>query len=277
MQLRRTQPLLAPLLLALLGYAPQIRANLIAFDPFDYPAGAVSGANGGTGFSAAWAAGSSFSVNSGNLSTPTYTGTGNDVQFSSTSSATMYRPVLTTFGVTGSDIWISYLTNPTSVSAYSSLELGAPVGSPSPTVGILGGSLGIGPASAFWGIDQINGQNYTSALSSKPISYGQTTLLVIHILGNVQHTVDLYVNPGATLPASPDASMNGFFGSTGQHFLTFQSNNANTLFDELRVGTTFADVAPAPEPHSLAILGIPVAALVARRGRASRRRRVVCQ
>ena len=138
----------------LLGLNVGARATLLVNEPFEYAAGAVGGTNGGTGFVGAWVGDSTFSVVPGSLGVAGFQGTGNAAQFSANfyTSKAMTRSLNVAFGTTGTDLWVSYLTRPTSLNAYSGLDLGTTF-QQSLSFGILGGPQGIGPPSAFWGMD----------------------------------------------------------------------------------------------------------------------------
>ena len=89
-----------------------------------------------------------------------------------------------------------------------------------------------------------------------------TTFLVYRItFGTLNDTIDLFVNPtlGGALPAAPNATLttadNTFFPNAFNRIRVQSGDQAFTV-DELRIGQSFADVAPVPEPSAtLALLG----------------------
>jgi hypothetical protein len=88
--------------------------------------------------------------------------------------------------------------------------------------------------------------------------------------GGNYNRVDLFVNPISTIePALPDATDLGDAGiGTLSHF-SVRSFNLDVddiyQFDDVRIGTTFADV--VPEPGSIALLGIAAGGLLTTRRR----------
>jgi hypothetical protein len=239
------------------------RAALLANDSFEYPTGSFAGANGGFGFSSPWTVGSAFTIAPGSLNAPAFQGVGNQVNFSSSinSFITMSRSLPTSFGSPGTDVWISYLTQPITLSAFSAMDFGLSFGH-SLTVGILGGTSGAGPPSTTWGMDTVGGTG--AVFSSVPVVYGQTTLLVVHAtFQSGPDQIDLYINPGDTLPALPALSKTDL--DLGFSQIGFGTNHGNVNYDELRIGTTFADVATVPEPSALLLVGFPMLAFVLRR------------
>lgn len=93
--------------------------------------------------------------------------------------------------------------------------------------------------------------------------------------GTNDDVANLYIFNGSTIPASmpatPDATSTGSDIATGQiqsFFLRDNSIEPSTMdVDELRIGTTWADVTGVPEPASLGLLGMGALGLLARRRR----------
>ncbi len=258
----------------LLAGGATCRASRIAYEPFDYPVGPIVGDNGGIGFSGSWSSQPGFNVTSGTLSSPADQGAGNAAEL--IGFASISRNLSTSFGADGTDIWLSYLTDPISVGYFSALDLNLENGW-FPTVGILGGPDGVGPASAYWGMDQGSNsaggspQGYSETLTSVPIVLGQTTLLAVHLTSSGgTWELALYVNPGSSEPGTPDATMTVADGGSFRS-LQFWGNGGDVIYDELRIGTTYADVVPGPEPSSLSFLALSVVGLVVHR-RENRRR-----
>ena len=225
---------------------------LVAFDSFNYPVGDLNGQNGGIGFSDAWQNGGT--VVAGSLGLGSYQGTGNSLSLNG------YRDLATTYGADGTQLWASFLMQPT-------LDNGGTIG------GMLlwgGPSLGLYvgvPASLTspdinpYGMDTIGGNG--QVFSNVPVVFGQTTLLVVHMTfqsGN-DH-IDLYVNPTtSTVPATPDATKTDLdLSLTAVQFLS----GFPTTFDEFRLGTTYADVIglAVPEPSSQILCSLGAIGLV---------------
>jgi hypothetical protein len=100
--------------------------------------------------------------------------------------------------------------------------------------------------STFWGLQ--SGTNLGQAFSTVQAVSNQTTFLVVrgnYVQGGAS-TFLLYVNPtpGAPEPATPNATVS--FNIETQNGLAFNTENgAAASFDEIRVGTNYADVTPA--------------------------------
>ncbi|HXI85013.1 MAG TPA: hypothetical protein VNL17_13075 [Verrucomicrobiae bacterium] len=100
--------------------------------------------------------------------------------------------------------------------------------------------------STFWGLQ--SGTNLGQAFSTVQAVSNQTAFLVVrgnYVQGGPS-TFLLYVNPtpGAPEPATPDASVS--FNIQTQNGVAFNTQNgAAASFDEIRVGTNYADVTPA--------------------------------
>jgi len=261
---RRVAKLCARLCAVLLwlsaGSAP---AALLVSETFNYPVGALGGNNGGTGFTTAWTAHSAFNIENSNLGSGRFTSAGRAARFSSNSFAASYlgRTMNTSFGANGTDVWASFLTRIDSLNAYTGLDLttnGALFGSLH--IGVTGGTSGLGPPSSTWALDI--GGGTTPVYSNVPVVFGQTTALVVHIqfLAGVDQ-VQLFVNPS---PYSQPITPNAIKSDSNIQFnsVLLSANAGSVLFDEFRVGNTYADVAFLPEPNSVVLL-LPVLVLLA--------------
>ena len=238
-------------------------ASLIAYEGFDYAAGAsLNGLNGGSGWSNAWSAGNPLAF----IATPglDFTGlgttggaatatakpnppSGSDITFES-------RTLSSTVGADGTTLYLSVLLRPESgFGFYGGINLGALF-------------LGKSGTTSTYGLENSVG----TASSSVVANAGETTLLLLRaqfLAGN--DVLDLFVNPvaGAPLPLVADATLPLFdLGLTDAIVV----NNAGAwTADEIRLGTTVEDVLPAavPEPASMSLLmsGLAAAALARRR------------
>ncbi|MGH7952244.1 MAG: PEP-CTERM sorting domain-containing protein, partial [Limisphaerales bacterium] len=84
-------------------------------------------------------------------------------------------------------------------------------------------------------------------------------------------TVNLYIDPtpGGSQPITPDATQTSSTSpATSANNVGFkaQSNTAqgDFIIDNVMIGTTWADVTPAPEPSTLVLAGLGLLGLVAR-------------
>jgi hypothetical protein len=245
--------------------AARAQGVVLVSEPFDYATGPLHGLNGGVGFSSPWSAPGNFSVVAGNLSVPGYSGTGGSMQIVTNLMVSAGRN-LNAIYATGSEVWASYLVNLSSVNAYAGLSFStADVPFSGVFVGVLGGPNGAGPPSSTWGMDYTGGSD--PVLSNVAIAYGENTLLVVRITEEAgMDRFDLYVNPPESLPASPDATKL-LYNHPDWSFnkVSYSVNRVSGVVDEIRLGETYEDVRPVPEPCALVLVALGGAVVLLRR------------
>lgn len=251
---------------------PRATGALLAYDGFDYePVGAdVSGLNGGSGFSGAWRTGgfnasqsANYDLGGGSLEHGGLTTLGNRLGTGPVSSiAGLTRDLAQPLGAPGTTRYLSFLVRPEGTLGAGQFNgffgvllewLGEPE--------IFAGKPGDGELNQF--VLENRGGTSQVAAGVAPI-VGETSLLVLksQFTGGAD-TFSLYVNPSLeveplTANAVRTANINTVDG------LTIYSTGAFSL-DEIRVGETYADVVPVPEPSTAIIAFAGVAILLARR------------
>lgn len=262
---------------------PAAHAGLLAYEPFNYAVGSsLAGqtpASPGGGFTGAWAVpGGTATMQSGSLvasssyggystSAPSLATTGNSVAITgagpNTANINLASPITAT---AAAPIWYSFLLDPTQ--QWSVLTLAAS----NVSFGSFNGTWGIGIIGSSVG--QVTGGTATA---------GTSYLMVLEDQGPTttggKDTLSLWVdpNPGATAPSELNVANgppiltdpNLTVGSVTQlQLATGQSG----VFDELRIGTSYADVTPVPEPATLGLFAIGGLGLIALRHRKTVRR-----
>jgi hypothetical protein len=231
-------------------------AALLAYDGFSYaPAGSdLLGSWAGIGFSTPWRPGgfnasfnTNYDIQTGSLS---FGGLVTNDNRASTNAVTaiagLTRDFVTPLGVPGTTRYASFLLRPEgqlhagAFNGFFGVVLEQP-GEPELFIGKSGGGA----------IDRYVLENRGGSLqvsSGVPTVVGETVFLVLKAQftsGNDQFT--LYVNPvpGAPEPATGTVKNNSNVGTVAG--LTLYSTGAFSI-DEFRLGETFADVTPVPEP-----------------------------
>lgn len=255
-------------------------AELLTYESFDYAPGTdVSSKNGGAGFSNAWSPGgfnasqsTNYDVASGSLTFGQLSTAGNRAVTSSTGAiAGLTRLLAQPLGSPNTTRYVSFLLRPEvalnqgAFNGFFGLLL-EQAGEPELFVGKPGGGqLGRYVLEERGGAGQV-------ATSLSP-AVGQTTLLVLK--AEFKSGADLFTLYADPIPGQPEPAT-GVSKSTTDISqalgLTIYSTGAFSI-DEIRVGETFADVTPVPEPLlSIAWTLTPLAAmLLRRRPRPSRR------
>jgi hypothetical protein len=242
--------------------APTARATLLAYDGFDYPAGQdLAGQSGGFGWDSIWGNnGGAFTVvSSPGLSYPGLGSLGNAAATAPNQGATAGDSVTTyprvassnIYGIPGSTVYYSFLLQPDAdFGNYGGINIG-------------GGELFIGRSGnqSTYGIEDAT----TVAPGSVPVRQGVPALLVLRADFGLTGTDTFRLYSDPTLPglepALDDATLT--LNSTTQSNLLYLNNIGGYTTDELRIGTTYADVTAVPEP--VLALFIPVLMLASRK------------
>lgn len=256
---------LVALLLVSSPAVTEARADLLAYEGFDYAVGSeLFASNGGSGWGGAWAdygPASVILVGDGSLPYSGVPASGNHAfavsqgtQFKA-SLRTLQAPILVT---THDTVWVSFLVAKTE--------------GPADSVGMLdlyNGNrhlLGIGDVQfdpgqpGNWGLDAAGIREVSGVLADDTVR-----LLVTQIdLGNRQ--AHLWIDPainGGVPPLLDTAHVSIDFRGTGFDNIELWLEGGGYRFDELRIATTFASVVAVPEPSSwllmAAVIGFAMA------------------
>lgn len=252
-------------------------AALTAYDGFDdNPVGGdLLGATGGLGFTGPWHAGgfnatlnANFDIHNDPLTFGSLVQTGRSIQTLAVNQiAGISRDLAAPIGQDGTTRYLSFLVSPEGTlhggafNGFLGVILEAP-GEPELYVGKPGG----GAINRYVLEDRGGSAQVASTLET---TLFDTTFLVVkaefHSPGNDIFTLYTNPTPGAPEPLSGTTKIGNFGLATG---LTIYSTGAMRI-DELRLGETFADVAPAvPEPAGFVLFLAGTCAL--HRGRRSR-------
>ncbi len=241
-------------------------AAITVYEPFNYTSAAqVSGQSGGgsLGFSAAWSGGSATAtVGSGSL--PGTSTIGNRAAMAANSLTTpLSRTLSSSLGISAGTTYFSFLIRPEASVGSSIGELRL-TGSAN-TVG-----FGLNANSGSYLIDQVGtGAGVTTSSSTAVVN--TPVLLVLKAVfgaGSASDTFSLFYNPAVgSLEGTANATRSFDVGTVTA--LSIAGNLAFSV-DEIKVGSSYADV--VPEPGTWAAGGA-VAVLVAAQWMRSRRRR----
>jgi len=270
--------------LSCLVWSGSARATLIAYDGFEtYTSGAnLSGNTGGTGWATNWSAiatgvnvvtaGTPLAYNAGAIqvnggtravSVSALDTTDNVASRSfSAQSGTVYFSFLFRLAVGTSDNdFIQFSLNDNTLIANS---------------GSIGDLSNVADANQF--ATRIGGLSGGTSVNSSTSVAQATTYLLVGKISKVSSTnynrMELFINPTTTTETGVVATQNASAGISSISFFTVRVSNIEATdqyqFDELRIGTTWADVVPIPEPASWTALagGLGLLAGLFRRRRA---------
>ncbi len=235
------------LLVPCLGAAGLAHGALFQYEGFNYvPGSSLDQQNGGTGWAGGWGTpggldattvGGSLTsaglvVSGGAVSTA-----GSQAPNQGSSVATWNRLLGTTQGTDNTTVYFSFLMQPNAgFGFYGGLNLS------SVFVGLSGNQ-------SFYGLE---GPGNDVSLSSVPVVAGQTVLFVLRVdfrPGN--DTLSLYLNPLAGQPEPGVAALVKTNLNLGTVSSVTMNNYGGFTTDEIRIGSSFADVTPSagvPEP-----------------------------
>lgn len=236
-------------------------AALIAYDGFNYSSGSVvNNMDGGSGWSGAWSAAQT-TVTYPGLSYPGLaTGGGAAVPAAQLGVARVdgrFFPTIASDlsgGVT--TFWMSMLMRTTAF----------PMTPDACGIGIGDAVIGFDPAISSLGVSRYGifptFRYADPVLSTKQVAYGETVFLVVRVdledyvsAGGINGTTTLFVDPspGDVAPDVAGVSLRRNLYQVGAFSIQYSNS---LIYDELRIGNTYLDVAPGQDvPETSAVLG----------------------
>ena len=262
-----------------------VQSSQVAYEGFDYVSASLESQSGGSGWGLNWSSNiyvspiSSSSLGYGALAT-----SGGSVTFGPASVTTVYtRQLASTFGASavGGTLWMSllYLNTAGSTAAearigfYGNMTADASGLNTATASGGLPHPVDVGRPATGGSADEISlysGSTIFSTGIATPRGAEAAFLLMRFTLTGDANpdTVSLWVNPNISLgEGSLGAAQATFTSGTSDmdvvNGLRFQTPNTGGFsIDEIRVGTTFADVTPVvPEPTTLIMVGLGIGAV----------------
>lgn len=255
---------LSALFISALASAQQARGALITYDGFNYSPGSLAGQDGGTG----WASESAWT----GFGSPVDTVTAGSLTYLDLSTSGNKAYVTTSSGTSGVSRQLSTTYSEANTSTlYLSFEFNWDAGMRFFGLQLFNGSSSAVEFNKFGGQSNFGIQGGSGAAA---ISTGTTYFAVVEVLFNSSGNdiVNLYLSPSdlGTQPAVV-TSTRSFATlqfdtvrlSTGYESVS-QGATAAASFDEVRIGTSWADVAPQiPEPSTIGYLALGAACMVA--------------
>lgn len=254
---------------------PSVDASLLVYEGFDHAAGeGLHGQNQGSGFAGGW---EDFlglpdlgTIRAGSLPSSSVATTGNSA---SLNYGFLRRQVGTIEGTPGTETWSSVLFS-LSVSEVAPSTIGAFALSPVDGMdsAIWAGVFFNGSEMVFGLGGNIDQPKELSAIS--PVA-GQTYLLTMSIEwndGDAPETIRLFLNPPAGSTPAPGTAIATVTdlniaapwetGSPNPNEITYIATvgilpeGGDVIFDEIRIGDSFADVVSVPEPSTAGLFAI---------------------
>ncbi len=223
-------------------------ADLIAYEGFDYTSGdEIKTLAGGTGWTNAWNGDSEIEVGTSGLSYTDSFGnqlevTGNSAKVDDSSGKKIER----TLNFSGSELWTSFLVQGVTGNDVANFSLEQ--------------KLSVGQ-----GEGDINGSNWTmhdqdGLVRDSGLAASSSTHFIVTLVefSGGDERAWFWINPDLSSAPAKSDSVNGASGDSVKDFeltkVQAWLGNPDATIDEIRLGTTFADVAPftaIPEPSSL--------------------------
>jgi hypothetical protein len=289
---------LVGMLLGLAGVTSPASAALLAYEGFDYAPGTLVGQNGGIGFSNAWGTTTgSAAVQAPGLGYGALATTGNKLFMDGAAGTVQtFRNITSQRGTDGTTTWISLITERTGQKGGTFGQGGAPSYLRPLNVSFYQLPIGgTGNGSEIFAVGEgtrnqpppafdedvlgflVGGSvaNAATRWTTAPVDNESFLLVRIdHGAANAD-TAYMWVNPDLsvepTLGSAMATTTGNFNFNRVRPFAGNPSAEAGNIaaqgtVDELRIGDTWADVTPIPEPASFTLLGLS-ALLMTRRGR----------
>jgi hypothetical protein len=234
--------------------AGQANAALIAFDDFNYTAVGddLNGQSGGGsfGFSGPWTGNTTFNIGNGSLTSPTGQPIGTANSMSGVvvgENRDIGRTLSTPLGAQDTTVYFSFLMRPNGTlhQGFANGWFGFVLRGGAPVV------VGMGSFTDQYGVEVAG----TFDLSSKTAVVGTADFFVLRVdFTEGLDSARLFINPpvgNEPATASAEVLSNNIVSVTSIDL----SGPGAFSFDTLSIGTTWADVAPVPEPSGVVIFG----------------------
>ncbi|MDQ8190528.1 PEP-CTERM sorting domain-containing protein [Roseibacillus persicicus] len=251
---------------------------LTVYEGFEYTSGeGLSTQNGGVGFAGgeAWNVGTATGASVGSLTVASdslsygalQTTGGAAMGVRSGSSVAMFRDFGSTIGGSGSNVWMSFLIDVEGNTAGFSLYNGG-------SEATFSGGINSGYSHRLY---NGGGDPMSSAISNSPaatIAPGAHLMVAQFDMSGGTPTFNLWVDPDVASLGTGAAPVGGTFSSvtSGTQNFSFDSirigmfsSDQTMVLDELRIGESWADVSPIPEPSTVLLVGLAGVGLARRK------------